>query len=152
MSLSLSREAYAALELLPQWQLRPHLRSVSAQPWTAQSRLLIVAVVSNESCKRLWANIGVAMHSLGFLENFWADAEILSTHQTEQAIQRVLHEQPEQLLIFGKELKQALTALQPELETLCTLHCVEGLDAIAQSGRLKRELMSCLLVIKKGLM
>lgn len=113
--------------------------------------MLIVAVVANESITRLWANIGKAARLLGLKQELWAQAEIAPSLQAERFCERVLHDRPGHLLVFGAPLKQALLSLQPELEARCTVRCVDSLENISHGAALKRELMACLLSLKKEL-
>jgi hypothetical protein len=148
MSGQLSREGLAVLELLPQWQLRPHLRAANSEPWGAECKALIITVVANDLERRLWANVGKAMQALG-LHGVWAQSEVLASQQIEQAVQRVMQERPGVLLVFGGGLKKALLALQPGIETSCAVHGAHALAEIAGSAALKRALFTSLAQLKQ---
>ncbi len=148
MSVSLSREGLAVLELHTQWQLRPHLRPASTAPWGAQCKALIVVVAAEDLEKRLWANIGKAMRGLG-LQAIWSQAEVLASAQIEQALQRVMHERPGLLLILGDELKKGLLSLQPAIEGSCTVRSVERLSVLLGSAEQKRMLFKSLVELKR---
>lgn len=149
MSTPLSREGLSVLELLPQWQLRPHLRPASSEPWGVECQALIVAVAANDIERRLWANIGKAMQALG-LHSFWLHAELLASEQTELALQRVMHERPGVLLVFGDGLKKALVSMQPAIAESCTLRSVESLSLMTGSAKNKHILFSSLVELKRG--
>lgn len=149
MSMPLSREGLAVLELLPQWQLRAHLRPASTAPWGMECKALIIAVATNDIERRLWASIGRAMQSLG-LHAFWLQAELLASEQIEQAVQRVMQERPAQLLVFGSGLGKSLVSMQPAIAESCTLRSVESLSRIAGSAKHKHRLFASLVELKRG--
>jgi hypothetical protein len=148
MSAMLSREGLAVLELLPQWQLRPHLRPASTALWGAECKALIVAVAANETEKRLWANIGKAMQALG-LHALWAHAELLASEQIEQAVQRAVRDRPGTLLVFGETLKKGLLALQPSIAESCTVRSVESLSLLVGGAKHKQMLFKSLVELKR---
>jgi hypothetical protein len=148
MSTMLSREGLAVLELLPQWQLRPHLRPVSTGPWGAECKALIVAVAANDTEKRLWANIGKAMQALG-LHTLWSQAELLASEQIEQAVQRAMLDRPGTLLVFGDTLKKGLLALQPSIAESCRVLSVEPLSLLAGRAEHKRMLFRALVELRR---
>ena len=149
MNTPLSREAMAVLELLPQWQLRAHLRPASAAAWGAQCKVLIVAVVASEIEKRFWANVGKALHALGLPQQLWSDAQLLTAEQIEAAVERVMQDQPGTLLVFGESLKKSLLGFQPDLEGLCKLQCLPSVSECINSGKQKRRLFASLLEFKR---
>jgi hypothetical protein len=148
MSARLSREGLAVLELLVQWQLRPHLRSASTGPWGAECKALIIAVAANEPEKRLWASIGKAMQALG-LHTLWSQAELLASEQIEQALQRAMLDRPGRLLVFGESLKKGLLALQPSIAESCTVRSVEPLSLLSGRAEHKRMLFRSLVELKR---
>ena len=148
MSMPLSREGLAVLELLVQWQLRPHLQPAVTAAWGAECKALIVAVAANDTDKRLWANIGKAMQALG-LHTLWSQVELLASEQIEQAVQRVMLDRPGALLVFGDALRKGLIALQPSIAELCTVHCVEPLSQLARHAERKRRLFKLLVELKR---
>jgi hypothetical protein len=148
MTATLSREGLTVLELLPQWQLRPHLRPAGTGPWGAECKALIVAVAANDAEKRLWANIGKAMQALG-LHALWSQAELLASEQIEQALQRAMLDRPGTLLVFGDALRKGLLALQPSIAESCTVRSVEPLSLLAGRAEHKRMLFKSLVELKR---
>jgi hypothetical protein len=148
MSMPLSREALSLLELMPQWQLRAHLQPVSPAAWGAQCKALLVAVLTNPADRRLWESIGRAMTLLG-MHQFWSDAQLLPSENSEQALGRILQDKPGVLLVFGEGLKAALISAQPDLTQCCALRCARAISAIAHSAQQKRALFALLAQLKR---
>ncbi len=149
MNTPLSREAIAVLELLPQWQLRAHLRPASAAAWGAECKVLMVAVVASEIEKRFWANVGKALHPQGLPQQLWSDAQLLKGEQIEAVVERVMQDQPGTLLVFGESLKKGLLRFQPDLEGSCKLRCLPSVSECVNSGKQKRRLFASLLEFKR---
>ncbi len=149
MSALLSREALALLELLPAWQLRPHLQPVAQQRWGEHCTLLVIGVASTPTSKQLWANINKAVHALGFAENMGLQTEMLSAVQPEQALRIVMQEKPARLLVLGEALEQGLLALSPEIQQACQVQGLAGLESIAGSASHKQSLWRALAALKR---
>ena len=148
MNVQLSREALSVLELLPQWQLRPHLQPASAAPWGIDCNALLVLVAASQTEQRLWANLGKAMQAMGVPQAYWSQAHVMASEHIEQALQRVLQEKPRVLVIFGESLKKALMSLQPALEDQCAVRCVEPLVNVAKNAQHKRALFELFAALK----
>ena len=149
MNTPLSREAMAVLELLPQWQLRAHLRPASATAWGAQCKALMVAVVASDIENRFWANMGKAFHGLGLPQQLWSHAQLLTGEQIEAAVGRVMQDQPGTLFVFGESLKKGLLGFQPDLEVCCKVRCLPSVSECINSGKQKRRLFVSLLELKR---
>lgn len=109
--MSLSREALGVLELLPLWQLRPEFRP--QEPATDQGVLMLAGLAHSEGDRALWASIASVMRSMGFPAAVIEAALILDTPQSDLWTRQLLQTRPSHLLVFGKEMTEAIMACWP---------------------------------------
>lgn len=134
----LSREALAALELIPAWTLRaPYVPSTET---AFKNDFLALVVAGDDQAKQLWGRITEAMVRARFHPDWMAQTVVLPSIQTEQLRAMLSERRPRVVLLFGKTLSNAITALESELTQGVDLIIAPELSDMLKSGAVKSRL------------